>query len=123
MADTEALARVLDPIAFTHREDWDRTLGGQYQREGRQHKARKQAERILADPGPLLAALHEAGVLREVYSLARHDPQPDMSGRPRVQHAGESPDRSVMEEVLSPRNSEGRWIERRYVSDWRPADA
>ena len=80
-------------------------------------------EALLADPVPLLAALAEAGVLTEVYSLARHDPQPDMSGRPRVQRAGESPDRNVMEEALSLRNSEGRWIERRYVTDWRPADA
>lgn len=77
------------------------------------------AEAILADPGPLLAALAEAGVLREVYTLARHDPQPSMSG-PKVQRAGESPDRRVMERVSDLPLSEGRWVERRYVTEWRP---
>ena len=78
-----------------------------------------QAERLLANPGPLLEALAEAGVLHEVYALARHDPQPSMSG-PKVQRAGESPDRSVMERVSGLPLSEGRWIERPYVTEWRP---
>lgn len=51
---TEALARVLDPWAFE---------------SARRHSARAMATatatRILADPGPLLDALTEAGVLQD----------------------------------------------------------
>ena len=105
----EALARVLRVAAGD--DEHRMILNMSNTRSGRQ------ARNLLANPGPLLAALAEAGVLTEVYSLARHDPSPDMSGK-KVQHAGESPDRSVMERVAGLPHSEGRWIERRYVSEW-----
>ena len=116
MSGVEAVARVLDALAFDD-SVWRDTVGATYTKTDRQREARCRAQRILADPAPLLAALAEAGVLREVYTLARHDPTPAMSG-PVVQRAGESPDRSVMETMLALPRSEGRWVERRYVTEW-----
>lgn len=109
----EALANFLDQLALSEPDD-----------EGRVTllDLDQQAERVLADPGPLLEALAQAGVLEAVHSVARHDPQPHM-GEPNVQHAGESPDRDVMQMVLDLPHSEAKWIERRYVSRWEAADA
>ena len=119
---TEALARVLHWMTDGLDGEGVATWPDPQHREVYALAIEEVAQAIVADPGPLLAALHEAGVLTEVYSLARHDANPDMSGQ-KVQHAGESPDRSVMETILAMPRSEGRWIERRYVTDWRPADA
>lgn len=125
MSGVEALARLLFIAANAHMPPawhdmaWADMGGSEPADERAEYEML--AERILADPGPLLAALAEAAVLTEVYSLARHDPQPHMGG-PRVQHAGESPDRSVMERVAGLPRSEGRWVERRYVTEWRPAN-
>ena len=86
---TEALARVLDPWAFE---------------SARRHSARAMATatatRILRDPGPLLDALAEAGVLRE-------------ESRPRIAPVYEG-DRPVDNALIT---------ERRYVTEWEPADA
>jgi hypothetical protein len=59
------------------------------------------AERILADPGPLLAALAEAGVLVE----QRGSIKPMVRGG--WAHVG-----------FDSRTADGR----RYVTEWRPAD-
>src|SRR5690606_25040363 len=121
MSSTEALARALHRQTDGEHGEGTATWDDPAHREVYALAVEEGATAILAAPGPLLAALAEAGVLREVYSLARHDPQPRMDG-PRVQHAGESPDRSVMERVAGLPHSEGRWIERRYVTEWRSAD-
>ena len=89
MADTEALARVLARMPAD---------------------PRKQAERILADPGPLLAALAEAGVLREDRARLR----PCGCRRP------VSDDWSVCCYPGTDRVDDAP--QSRYVTEWRPAD-
>lgn len=113
----EALARVLHRQTDGEHGEGTATWDDPAHREVYALAVEEVATAILADPGPLLATLAEAGVLTEVYSLARQDPQPRMDG-PRVQHAGESPDRSVMERVAGLPHSESRWVERRYVTEW-----
>lgn len=77
------------------------------------------AEAIIADPAPLLAALAEAGVLREVYTLA-WDGEPSMSGRPhRMSTAAEHshPD-GLMNAARAGSHKPNARVERRYVTDW-----
>jgi hypothetical protein len=70
----------------------------------------------------LLAALVRAGVLEEHFVLAQEDEQPDMSGKPRIQHIGEWFERSRAEAALSlGARARNRWIQRRYVTRWEDA--
>lgn len=93
----EALARVL------------RAVGVEIGYTGADAYRKVVAERILADPGPLLEALAEAGVLREERAALRpcgcRRPEGDISGC------------CLRTDVL------GAAPERRYVTEWRPADA
>jgi len=57
MSGVEKLARVLDPAESFTDTDGEMSL--------RVLSGKRLAERILADPGPLLEALAEAGVLRD----------------------------------------------------------
>lgn len=91
MSGVEALARVLEPYETFVDTDGHlstRILSGQ-----------TIAERILADPGPLLAALAEAGVLTEVTAPAYYGMDGEAHPMP---HTGEHET-----EV------------RRYVSPWQ----
>ena len=99
MSGVEALARVLC-TAEGIKPDWPVSMtGGRQQWELRAGHA----ERILADPGPLLAALAEAGVLRE-----------------EAAHGSWDPDESAW--IVWPNPSPHRAPMRRYVTEWRPAD-
>lgn len=99
MSGTEALARVLEAserfIASDGLPGWRSLTGGQM------------AERILADPGPLLAALAEAGV------LTRH------GAERRCQICGVTARRAC----YSPRCDGSGWRVRDiYAAEWAPAD-
>ena len=102
---TEALARVLCPV-FDH---WSIT-------DDIRDWARRHARRILADPGPLLAALHEAGVITgEEWRVTGMDRD---YGYDRT--SGTYPSHETVEGIAEVR---GGTVERRYVTEWRPADA
>lgn len=106
----EALARALgcDPYDMPTRPlnvDGVTIGGGIERRCGTHHRAMSQcrmakvAERILADPGPLLEALAEAGVLTEVTSPLKRNCRGEWAAVYDGNHTTEG---------------------RRYVTEWRP---
>ena len=115
MADTEALARVLLEYAISD----DRTHAITHH---------EQAERILADPGPLLAALHEAGVLERTEEALIHYRYGVNTGTLLARNTPESIAGVIRRHEVATHGHVG--VERtevrtryEHVTDWRPADA
>ena len=72
----------------------------------------EQAERVLADPGPLLEALAEAGILREEFGI------PDgLAGLQRRTFSSRAMAEALADDRLTGRR---RRVERRYVTEWSP---
>ena len=127
MADTEALARVL---CAADGEDPDKVVRGLTQDRPAWTFNREQAERIVADPGPLLAALAEAGVLTEV-TRESYEIVADVDGERVYQHHSDDP-RYLREQLtMHPRRYRPgsrvergvtRWFTTDGVTDWQEDD-